>query len=67
MDGNPNADTPILTDGIMSLMPLSKSSASNEADWCEARMWLREMAGMGPHGIESIMDGMTLILPQKLG
>jgi len=29
-------------------------------------MWLREMAGMGLHRIESIMDGMTLILPTKL-
>jgi len=47
--GNPKwiADTPILTDGLMSLMPLSKPTASNEADWREARMWLREMAGMG--------------------
>jgi len=56
-----NADTPILTDGLMSLMPLSKSTESNEADGREARMWLREMAGMGLHRIESIMDGMTLI------
>jgi len=31
----------------------------------EARMWLREMAGMGLHRIESIMDGITLILPTK--
>jgi len=61
-----NADTPILTDGLMSLMPLSKPTASNEADWREAQMWLREMAGMGLHRIESIMDGMTLILPTKL-
>jgi len=67
MDGNPhNADTPILTDGLMSLMPLSKSAVPNEADWREARMWLREMAGMGLHRIESIMDGMTIILPTKL-
>jgi len=67
MDGNPQyADTPILTDGLMSLMPLSKPTASNEADWREARMWLRNMAGMGLHRIESIMDGMTLILPTKL-
>ena len=29
-------------------------------------MWLREMAGMGLHRIEPIMDGMTLILPTKL-
>ena len=29
-------------------------------------MWLREMAGMGLHRIESIMDGMVLILPTKL-
>jgi len=58
-----NADTPMLTDGLMSLMPLSKPDVSNEADWREARMWLREMAGMGLHRIESIMDGMTLILP----
>jgi len=50
----------------MSLMPLSKSAASNEADWREVRMWLREMAGMGLHRIESIMDGMVLILPTKL-
>ena len=49
----------------MSLMPLSKSAASNEANWREARKWLREMAGMGLHRIESIMDGMTLILPTK--
>jgi len=61
-----NADTLILTDGLMSLMPLFKPSASNEADWREARMWLREMAGMLLHRIESIMDGMTLILPTKL-
>ena len=63
-----NVDTPILTDGLMSLMPLSKSTASNEADWREAQMWLREMAGqgMGLHRIESIVDGMTLILPTKL-
>jgi len=27
-----NAYTPILTDGLMSLMPLSKPTASNEAD-----------------------------------
>ena len=47
-----NANTPILTDGLMSLMPLYKSAASNEADWHEARMWLREMAGMGLHRIE---------------
>jgi len=46
-----NADTPILTDGLMSLMPFSKPTASNEADWREARMWLREMAGMGLHRI----------------
>jgi len=31
-----HADTPILTDGLMSLMPLSKPTASNEADWREA-------------------------------
>jgi len=61
-----NADTPILADGLMSLMPLSIPTASNEADWREVRMWLREMAGMGLHRIESIMDGMTLILPTKL-
>jgi len=47
-------------------MPLSKPTASNEADWREARLWLREMAGMGLHRIESIMDGMTLIFPTKL-
>jgi len=46
-------------------MPLSKPTASNETDWREARMWLREMAGMGLHRIEFIMDGMTLILPTK--
>ena len=63
---NPNASTPILTDGLMSLMTLSKPTASNEADWREARMWLQEMAGMGLHRIEPIMDGMTLILPTKL-
>jgi len=50
----------------MSLMPLSKSTASNETDWREARMCLREMAGMGLHRIEFIMDEMTLILPTKL-
>jgi len=50
----------------MSLMPLSKPTASNELDWREAQMWLREMAGMEPHRIESIMDGMTLIVPTKL-
>ena len=63
-----DADTPgpILTDGLMSLMPLSKPAASNELDWREARMWLREMAGMGLHRIESIMNGMTLILLTKL-
>jgi len=65
-DAIQNADTPILTDGLMSLMPLSKPTASNGADWREARMWLREMAGMGLHRIESIMDGMTLILLTKL-
>jgi len=47
-------------------MPLSKPTASNEVDWREVRMWLREMAGMGLHRIESIMDGMTLNLPTKL-
>jgi len=47
-------------------MPLSPPTASNEADWREARMWLREMAGMGLHKIEPIMDGMTLILPTTL-
>ena len=61
-----NADTPILTDGLMSLTPLSKPTASNEADWHEARMCLRKMAGQGLHRIESIMDGMNLILPTKL-
>jgi len=65
-DAIQNADTPILTDGLMSLMPLSKPTASNEAGWREARMWLREMAGIGLHRIESITDGMTLILPTKL-
>jgi len=50
-----NADTPVLTDGLLSLMPLSKPTASNETDWREARMWLREMAGMGLHRIEFIM------------
>jgi len=61
-----NADTPILTDKLMSLMLLSKPATSNEADWREARMWLREMAGMGLHRIEFVMDGTTLILPTKL-
>ena len=65
-DAIQNADTPILTDGLMSLMPLSKPTASNEADWREARMWLQEMAGMGLHRIEPIMDGLTLLLPTKL-
>jgi len=50
----------------MSLMSLSKPTATNEAGWREAQMWLREMAGMGLHKIESIMDGMTLNLPTKL-
>jgi len=50
----------------MTLMPLSKPTASNELDWREARMWLREMSGIGLHRIESIMDGMILILPTKL-
>ena len=31
----------------------------------EARMWLREMAGMGLHRINTIMDGINL-LPTKL-
>ena len=61
-----NSDTPILIDGLMSLMPLSKPNASNEADSREARMWIREMACVGLHKIELIMDGMTLILPTKL-
>jgi len=61
-----NAYMLILTDRLMSLMPLSKSATSNETDWCESQMRLREMAGMGLHRIESIMDGMTLILPTKL-
>jgi len=65
-DAIQNADTPIFTDGLMSLVPLSKSAASNVADWREARMWLREMESMGLHRIESIMDRMTLILPTKL-
>jgi len=61
-----NASPPILTDGLMSLMPLSKPTACNAADWREAQMWLREMAGMGLYRIESIMDGMTLILQTKV-
>jgi len=61
-DNSKNANTPIL----MNLMPLSKLTAPNEADWCEARMWLREMASMGLHRIESNMGGMTLVLPTKL-
>jgi len=61
-----NADMPILTDGLMSLMSLSKPTASNKADWREARMWLQEMEGMGLHRIDSVMDGMTLILLRKL-
>jgi len=61
-----NTSTPILTDGLISLLPLSKPTASNAADWREAQMWLREMAGMGLYRIESIMDGMTLILPTKV-
>ena len=40
--------------------------ASNEADWREEWMRLREMADLGLHRIESIMDGMTLILSTKL-
>ena len=47
-------------------MPVAKPAASNEADWREARMWVQEMAGMGLHRIESIMDGMNLFLPTKL-
>jgi len=65
-DAIQNADMPILTDGLISLMPLPKSTASNEADWREARMWLREMAGMELPRFESNMDDMTLILPTKL-
>jgi len=65
-DAIQNADIHIFTDGLMSLTLLSKSAASNVADWREARMWLREMEGMGLHRIESIMDRMTLILPTKL-
>jgi len=65
-DAIQNANTPILTDGLMNLMPLSAPTASNESDWREAQMWLREMAGMGLHRIEFIMDGMTLVSPTKL-
>jgi len=61
-----NDNTPILTDGLTNLMPLSTPTAFNQADWREARMWLREMAGMGLHMIQSIMDEMTLVLPMKL-
>ena len=61
-----NADTPILTDRHMSLMLLSKPAVSNEEDWCETRLWIREMAGIGLHRIESIMDGMTLVWPTNL-
>jgi len=58
MDGNPwIAVMPILTDGLMSLMPRSKPTASNEADWREARMWLREMAGMGHTELNPIWMG----------
>ena len=62
----PNADTPIVTGGLMSLIPLSKPVTSNAANWREAQTWLREMAGMRLNRIESIMDGMTLILLTKL-
>jgi len=61
----PTRPAGILTDGLVNLMPLQKPTGSNEADWREARMWLREMAGMGLHRIQSIMDGMNL-LPTKL-
>jgi len=47
-------------------MPFSKPAVSNVADWHEARMWLREIAGMGLHRIESIIDGLILIMPKKL-
>jgi len=50
----------------MNLMPLSKPTASNEADCRAARMWLRETAGMGLYIIGSIMDRMTLIVPTKV-
>ena len=56
----PTGPTGILTDRLVNLMPLQKRTGSNEADWREARMW-REMAGMGLHRIESIMDGMNLL------
>jgi len=58
MDCNPwNAVTPILTGGLMSLMPLSKPNASNEADWREMRMWLREMTGMGHTELNPVWMG----------
>ena len=67
MDGNPkNANTLILKDGLMNLIPLSTPTASNVAGWREARKWLREMAIMGLNRIKSTMDGMTLGLPTKL-
>jgi len=66
MDGNPkNANTLILKDGLMNLIPLSTPTASNVAGWREARKWLREMAIMGLNRIKSTMDGMTLGLPTK--
>jgi len=50
----------------MKLMPIFKPTALNKANWREARMWLREMAGMGLNRIQCIMDGMTLTWPTKL-
>jgi len=55
------AKTPILTDGLINLMPFSNFTVCNEADWHEVRMWQRELVGVGLHRIESTMDagGMT--------
>ena len=55
--------------GLMNLTPSSTPSVPNETNWREARMWLREMAGMRPRRIESVVDDMTLfdfVLPTRL-
>ena len=50
----------------MILMTLSTPIKSNGADWREAYIWLRGMAGMGLHRNESVMDGMTFNDRQSL-